>query len=155
MANKRALIVVLMLTLSACAGSPNKDGAELIRLKKIAIEKYNAKDYVTAKNLFAELVKKYPRDEDNWFRLGNCHARLRQPDAAIAAYRESLIRNPKNTKVWYNLAYIQASALGKTMSEMSQYVEPSDPDFQRIKQLTETVITPFNLMNDPQDGGTE
>lgn len=150
MALIRIFLTALVITMCACASAPGKNSQQIIDLKKQATTLYDAKNYDGAIKSYVKLVELWPEEADNWFRLGNCYARSKQPNKAVLAYRETLVRDPKHSKAWFNMAYVQAGMLGKTVAEMYQHIDPKDPEFEAIKQLTEAVITPFGLDNDEQ-----
>lgn len=139
----RALI--LMLFLAGCAGNGLRPGAagtegmDLIQVRQAAEASYAARDYAESEKHYTLLVQKVPIEAENWFRLGNIYARTNRPDAAIAAYRETLVRAPENRKAWFNMAILQINSAASSLTELQKIAEPEDPLAKRsgeiVKQL--------------------
>jgi tetratricopeptide (TPR) repeat protein len=152
-----SLLVVVML-LVACgsnkgARKPGESVSEakgLLDLQQRAEMHYQQQDYGKALKLYRDLSEELPMDPEIWFRVGNCHYRLGQQPEAERAYREALIRNPGHSKSWYNLVYMQAEHLGRTVSEMYYSMDPSDPVGAKLKLMAAEVLEPFNI--NPETG---
>ena len=119
---KRTMSVLLLLVLcSACA---RKD---LTRVREEAYAAYEKSEYTTAAESFALLVEKSPEDVEFWFRLGNSYARIQNPQAAVNAYQNALLRDPTHVKAWYNMGVIQSQVALKTFVDMQGYVNKDHP----------------------------
>ena len=129
------LIFLILLTLSLCgcnllniqADQPTPELSELADLEKKANEAYDNEDWATAGEAYKSLTVQLPRDPKPWFRLGNVYARTNNLDAAVAAYKEALIRDHKSSKAWHNLGVIQLRQAANTFLEMQQFTEENDP----------------------------
>lgn len=114
--------ILLFLILSGCAG-----GKDLTVVREEAYLAYNNKDYDIAADKFEVLVENAPKDVEFWFRLGNSHARSQNPQLAIFAYQNALLRDPRHTKSWYNMGLIQTQVALKTFVDMQTYTEKTNP----------------------------
>ena len=129
------LIFLILITLSLCgcnllnieADQPTPELSELTDLEKKAAEAYNNEDWATAEAAYRSLTVQVPRDPNPWFRLGNVYARANNLDAAVAAYKEALVRDHKSSKAWHNLGVIQLRQAANTFLEIQQYTEENDP----------------------------
>lgn len=139
-----AVALLLALLLGGCVSNAGPEAAaRLLDDKRRAAAAYQGGDYAEAAQRYRALVREWPEEAENWFLLGNSHVRLQQPELALGAYREALVRDPKNSRAWYNVAYLQAEALGRTVAEMQRNVDPRDPAYARINALVLQVLAPF------------
>ncbi|MBT3406670.1 tetratricopeptide repeat protein [Candidatus Woesearchaeota archaeon] len=81
-------------------------------LYHIAETLYNAKDYISAADVFEGIVKRDPKQQRAWNRLGDsylnhyiAHIRSRRPllDKAIESYETALKLNPRDGDAWGGL----------------------------------------------------
>ena len=129
---KRTLSVLLLLVLcAACAGK------DLTRVREEAYAAYEKRDYTTAAESFSLLAEKSPEDVDFWFRLGNSYARTQNPQLAVNAYQNALVRDPTHVKAWYNMGVIQSQVALKTFVDMQGYVNKEHPLAQQGEQMRE------------------
>jgi len=106
---------------------PSPELSDIIQLEQTAKKAYLDEDWATAEEAYKKLTLQLPGEVEPWFRLGNIYARTNNLDAAVATYREALIRDPKNSKIWHNLGVIQLKQAANTFLEMQQYTEENDP----------------------------
>lgn len=106
---------------------PEQDLADILERQQRAEIAYEAANWQDAADEYLALTKITPNDAEPWFRLGNAYARLQRPNDAVAAYREAIVRNPKNSKIWHNLGLVQLRQASSTFVEMQQYVDENDP----------------------------
>lgn len=65
---------------------------------------YYLKDYNTAAKAFGQVIKQDGiRTQDALFNLGNTYYRAGQKEQAIAAYRQAILKNPKDKEAIHNL----------------------------------------------------
>jgi len=145
--NKFNLMVamVLLSALSACTPpgvKPDQEAAnsDMFKLEHDADAAYQKGDLVTSETDYLELVKKIPEESLHWFRLGNIYARTHRPDAAIVAYREAVLRNPQNSKAWYNMGIIQLREAANTFNQMQVHTESKDPLYSEGKRLMDEIL---------------
>jgi tetratricopeptide (TPR) repeat protein len=121
--------------LSSCA-APN-----LEEHQRQAYRLYQDKEYAAAAQKFKILVKYIPQDAELWFRLGNAYTRSMQPNRAISAYENALLRDPRLGRAWYNKGIVHVQQGLKTFVDMSEYVDSADPvacrGIQKRDQLLE------------------
>ncbi len=114
-------------------------------LKLGADDAYHAGDYAAAQAHYRVLVEAVPREADPWFKLGNIHARLGQPEAAVAAYQEALLRDPQLGKAWNNLAVIHLRQAVNAYLQLCRHTEPGAPLCARAR----TMISGVNGLLEP------
>lgn len=137
-------LLLLAVLLGGCVSVAGPEAAaRLLDDKRQAAAAYQGGDYAQAAQRYRALVRDWPEEAENWFLLGNSYVRLRQPEQALGAYREALVRDPRNSRAWYNVVYLQAEALGRTVVEMQRNVDPRDPAYARINALVLQVLAPF------------
>lgn len=105
---KAMLAAALALLLAGCASLPVASGAGSDRLRQRAEAAY-ARDDPQALALYRRLTERPDARAEDWFRLGNLHAQRVQLEAAAAAYREALARDPELAQAQHNLGmtYLQ------------------------------------------------
>jgi tetratricopeptide (TPR) repeat protein len=101
--------------------------ADVTALREAAQASYAAGRWAEAAQQYAEVLRHMPQDPDMWFRLANACARSEQPDRAVAAYREALVRDPGYAKAWFNMGIVQLRQAANSFSKMGAYVSASDP----------------------------
>ncbi len=133
MPTRLAFLILITLNFIGCnllniqADKPSPDLADITQLEKTAKKAYLDEDWATAEKAYKSLTLQIPGNVEPWFRLGNVYARTNKLNAAVATYREALIRDPKNSKIWHNLGVIQLKQAANTFLEMRQYTEENDP----------------------------
>jgi len=141
------LIFLILITLNLCgcnllniqADKPRPVLSELTDLEKRAREAYINEDWETAEEAYRNLTLQLPGEAEPWFRLGNVYARTNQLNAAVATYREALIREPSNSKVWHNMGVIQLKQAANTFLEMQQFTEENDPLAIRARHAVNSI----------------
>lgn len=120
-----AIFLCLLFLLQGCAATKLDSNPVAIRAEAALAYKEGRFDEAVTK--FEQLVAKVPKDSELWFRLGNSYAKAKNPDLAIVAYRNALLRDPEFGKAWYNLGVIQMQEALKAFIEMKKYVPADDP----------------------------
>ncbi len=118
---------------------PSPELSDIVQLEQTAKKAYLSEDWATAEKAYKNLTLQIPGDAEPWFRLGNIYARTNNLDAAVATYREALIRDPKNSKIWHNLGVIQLKQAANTFLEMQQYTEENDPLSLRARYAVNSI----------------
>ncbi len=130
---KNATLIAAALVLAACQSAPNKSEEpthsdhDLGAVRAQADEAYAAGDWEAARPHYETLVRELPQDGAFWFRLGNVYARTERPDAAVAAYREAVVRNAADGKIWFNMGVVQLRQAANSFLKMDLHVDPGDP----------------------------
>lgn len=123
------LALSILFSLSACVTAFNNDEdsdkLDYLLLKAEAEQAYKARDYKTAEEKYLKISKGVGRDPDAWFKLGNIYARTQQPQKAIIAYHEAVIRDSKLSKAWNNLAIVY---LRQSLNAYTSLISHSDKD---------------------------
>ena len=143
MKHKKATIKIfcssLILMLSACnALDVKKDEPQqqdMFEVEALANKAYENNEWLESEKHYAVLVKQIPENALHWFRLGNIYARTKRPDAAVTAYRESLIRDPKFAKAWYNLGVLHLQQAANSFNEFQIYVDKDDPLYGKGQKI--------------------
>lgn len=130
------------LLLGGCAGNGGlkTETDSLLELRHEAAALYQKKAYAEAMPLYQQLVEAVPNDAIAWFRLGNLHVRLQQPEKAIAAYQKAVLLDPGVSKAWHNIGILRLRQAANSFTQSLQYIPPSDPMFKRESQLSEGVL---------------
>jgi tetratricopeptide (TPR) repeat protein len=137
-------LLPLLAALAGCAGGAAAthkgaagDGEDLIQVREAAEAAYAAKDYAESEKHYTLLARRVPLEADNWFRLGNIYARTARPEAALAAYREALVRDPEHRKAWYNLGILQLRAAAASLEQLQNLPGADDAMTRRSREILE------------------
>ena len=139
---RHCLPVLFLLIFTGCNIQnlkPAPDLANFAESQKKADEAYRNEDWKAAEKEYLYLAQNFPNEVEPWFRLGNIYARTGKLDAAVSAYREALVKDTKNGKVWHNLGIVQLRQATNTFQEMLAYTDPNDPLNQRAKKIIDTM----------------
>ena len=115
--------------------------------RRSAYKAYEAENYAMAAEEFEQLVGVIPQDAELWFRLGNSYARTEQPEEAVKAYKNALLRSPSMSKAWYNMGIIYMQQALKAFVDLQLYSDDSD-DIARQGELMREGV--FRLLEEPQ-----
>lgn len=139
----RVFLLIFIIFLCGCNAinvqPATKNLPEYVEIQNRANKAYQNEDWVTAEKDYTFLAKNNPADVEPWFRLGNIYARTDKLDSAVAAYREALVRDQKNSKIWHNLGIVQLRQATNTFIEMLEYTDQSDPLNQRARYVINSV----------------
>jgi len=97
-------------------------------LVDIAEAAYDKRDWRTAEAAYTELTEKVPKEMEPWFRLGNIYARTNRPEAAVAAYKEALVRDAGLAKAWHNMAIVHLRQAANAFLQLRSHVEPESAE---------------------------
>lgn len=135
---------LLLLALAGCTGggamhrgAAGTEGEDLVQVRADAEAAYAAKDWAGSEKQYTLLAQRVPVEAENWFRLGNIYARTNRPDAAIAAYRETLVREPEHRKAWYNLGVLQLRAAAASLEQLQSLPGADDDIGRRSREILE------------------
>lgn len=121
---------VLTVLLAACA-TPGREAAPPIDVETAQREgqrAYAEEDWDAAERHYRALVTAIPQDAALWFRLGNILAHRDQPDAAIGAYREALVRDGSLSKAWFNMGVVHLRQAANAFRTLSLHDGRGDDD---------------------------
>jgi tetratricopeptide (TPR) repeat protein len=68
---------------------------------------YRSGDMEHATAFYLQLTRMIPQEADYWYMLGNTYVRTQQPDQAVQAYQQAIMRNPNHTRAWHNLGIVR------------------------------------------------
>jgi len=140
----------LVICIFVCFGSNGCARPELDTLKKEAYQAYLDGDYEQAATQFEILVESIPKDAELWFRLGNVYAKSMQPEKAVSAYENALLRDPTMAKAWYNKGFISLQEALKAFADMQNYVPPDDPVARQSRVMRDRLL---EIMEGPGGNG--
>ncbi|MGD2117616.1 MAG: tetratricopeptide repeat protein [Chromatiales bacterium] len=149
------LLICSLPLLVACQTGPIKEVPpdQLLELKQQADSAYQAREYAKALELHQQLNQAVPNDAMLWFRTGNVHARMNQPDQAVAAYRKAVTLDSSLATAWHNMGVLQLRQAANTFTQMLQHVRPADPLYPRALQLSQGTL--YILGVKPTDGSEQ
>ena len=129
---RRTILALLVIVLGACQSSPRKSPqsnvkVDLATAQILGAQAYAAGEWRKAQPHYEALVRGLPQDANYWFRIANIYARTERPDAAIAAYREAVVRDASNGKYWFNMGVVQLRQAANSFLNMNLNVEDTDP----------------------------
>lgn len=137
------LLLLFFLSFGGCGSHQ-----DLKVVHQEAYQAYQEENYPIAVEKFEILVQEIPKDAELWFRLGNSYARAMMPGSAVEAYRNSLLRDPKNVKAWYNMGIIQMQTALKSFADMQGYVNEGDPIGIQGKAMMDGLFTLLGSENE-------
>ena len=144
------------VALSACASfggkAPAVAPADLKATTAQAEDSYAKADWANAARQYAVLVQHVPQDANLWFRLGNAYARAEQPDQAITAYREVLVRDGAYAKAWFNMGIVQLREAANSFLKMETNVPEGDPLRVQAEQAYVAIMKIIGDGNAPAAG---
>lgn len=134
-------IALLALCLWGCAALQPKN--QIIELQQQADAAYAQADYAQASALYRRLTLKLPTDAGVRYQLGNSLARQGDNPAAIASYRDALVRDPQHARSWHNLLQVQLREATLTAGEMQRYLNAQTPYAERALRRAEQLLDTF------------
>lgn len=134
-------ITLLALCLGGCAALQPKN--QIIELQQQADAAYAQADYAQASALYRRLTLKLPTDAGVRYQLGNSLARQGDNPAAIASYRDALVRDPQHARSWHNLLQVQLREATLTAGEMQRYLNAQTPYAERALSRAEQLLDTF------------
>lgn len=120
---------------AGCAASPPARLTDLTSLQYRADSAYAKRDWHTALDAYKTLTQSVPDNAAYWFRLGNCYARLDQPNPAADAFRAALQRNPHIAPAWHNLGSVLLKQAQAAYRQAAAIAKPDDPLRQKSTLL--------------------
>jgi len=134
------LACLLLALLAGCQAVAPVRSEDLVALERKAAAAYQARDWARALPAYEKLTRRVPREAGFWFRLGNVHAHLRQPEPAIAAWQRAVTLNPREGRAWHNIGITRLRQAANAFTQMAQNLPPEDPLQARALALSERVL---------------
>ncbi len=132
-----AVLIALAVALDGCASKGEVKEpvlpAKLDEVARQAAAAYAEGRWAESERLYRNMAERVPREVEPWFRLGNIFGRTNRPELAVAAYRETVIRDPAHAKAWHNMGVIQLRQTANSFKEMRLHVDPEDPLYENGK----------------------
>lgn len=126
------LVVATVAILSGCASASKTHHLETAvadqRQAEVAYEQGNLTQALAG---YEALTRSLPSNADFWFRLGNIHVRMEQPDLAVAAYERTLQLDPENAKAWHNLGIVRMRQAVAAFAQSAHAAGPDDRELGR------------------------
>lgn len=149
----RALILSLLLLSSGlvagCATSSTtaKTSTPELRLANVltaqhdADAAYHAGNLETAATLYLQLTKLIPQEANYWYLLGNTYVRMQQPDLAVQAYQQAIMRDPKHARAWHNLGIVRMRQAEAAFVSSASTAPVADPMHDVSSHLADALAT--------------
>lgn len=148
---KPLILVIVLGGACACTGFNQKDAApSLVEIQARADAAYQKADYAAAEKQYAVLAREAPSAPLNWFRLANIYAQTNRPEAAIAAYRQALARDPGFSEAWYNMGLVQLKEATHSLLQLQTYTREDQPLYDQSRKIVDGVL---NLLNENNETG--
>ena len=136
-------LLIASLSLAACNNRATKQETptvDVYETEQFAIAAYEKNDWGESEKHYSELIRRIPENPVHWFRLGNVYARTQRPDAAVVAYREALVRDPKMAKAWYNMGVLQLKQAANSFEQLRVYGDRDDALYKKSRALLNGIV---------------
>ncbi len=107
----------------------------VLSTQKQAEAAYTSNDMQRAATLYLQLTKMIPQEADYWYLLGNAYVRTDQPDRAVDAYQQAIVRNPNHTRAWHNLGIVRMRQAMAAFTSSAGTAKAGDPMHEVSTQL--------------------
>jgi Flp pilus assembly protein TadD len=138
----RRLIFASALLLFGGCSTPTVIGGDVFDLHRNAVLAYESGEDAKAEALYLGLTRAVPNDPETWLRLGNLYARSSKPDDAADAYKQALLLDPNNHRVWYNLGVIRQRQAHAALIQANVLSEKNDPLHARTEAMIDKLSSP-------------
>lgn len=128
-------LIWLVLLLGGCGTFSSISTDEALQMQRNAVLAYDSGENARAEALYQGLARVAPNDPETWLRLGNLYARAGRPDDAAEAYQRSLLLNPSDHRLWYNLGIIRQRQAHAAFIQVNQMSRPDDPLHKKSEAL--------------------
>lgn len=110
-----------------------------LELKKKALRYHKQEKFTKAINLFLEILKRNPNDDNSWYNLGNVYSDINEYNKAIECYDKALDLNPIKGKatIFFNK--------GNSYLDLEMYNDAEKCYKESLKINPKNVDTLFNL----------
>ncbi len=137
------VFVATLAMLSGCATSPKTHHLKnVIAAQQRAENAYENGDLTQALAGYEALTRTLPDNVDFWFRLGNIHVRMEQPDQAVTAYEHVLHLDAEHAKAWHNLGIVRLRQAAAAFTQSAHTAGANDPELSRASaQMAHSLAT--------------
>ncbi len=140
----KQIILILLLSLLGCNNPlvrKTDNETNVFEVERQAEQAYEEQDWRKSEQFYTLLlVQRIPENAKHWFRLGNVYARTQRPDAAVVAYREALLRDPKMSKAWFNMGVLQLKQAANSFDELQSYIDMEDPLYTKGRKIFTGIV---------------
>ena len=143
------LLCSCLMVLTSCAGMNSNSAKTVFDYEQAAAEAYAKGNYSLAAEQYELLVKEVPKDPNFWFRLANSYAKNKEPNKAVQAYQNTLLRDASYEKAWYNMGIIQMQQALRTFIDMQEAI-PADSEVRKLAENKMNGL--FELLGPMPDG---
>jgi len=130
------LIMVMTIFLSGCSNHKQ----ELWDKYQRANEAYKLGMLSDAEGMYLEITKENPTLFEVWLKLGNIYVRTDQLEAAIRVYEKAVKINPKDVRVWNNLALTRVKQSTRILIEGRRNMRPSSNEFKMLDNALKRIL---------------
>jgi tetratricopeptide (TPR) repeat protein len=132
MARPLKVAVLVSVLLAGCSATPlTKTPTQrlnrVLTMQQDADTAYRSNDMEHAVALYLQLTRMIPQEADYWYMLGNSYVRTQQPDRAVEAYQQALVRNPDHTRAWHNLGIVRMRQAMAAFASSANTAKAEDP----------------------------
>ena len=132
-------------------GSPTKQLDDVLALSKKASDAYAQGRMDEAAKDYQSLTQLVPEDPNYWYLLGNTLVKLQEPDQAVQAYDQAIIRNPRHARAWHNLGVIRLRQSEAAFVSSAETANSGDP----LQQASRRIATALMHVSDvPKTSGS-
>jgi Flp pilus assembly protein TadD len=135
-----------LLALAGCAssapilkGKPEQQLGTVLELQKKANIAYQDGNIAEAVQDYTQLTQMIPDEPNYWFLLGNALVKEQEPDQAVVAYNQAIIRNPRHTRAWHNLGVIRLRQAQAAFVSSAETANAGDPIKQNSRRVAEAL----------------
>lgn len=114
-------------TASTAIKAPAEQLANVLTQEQQADAAYRSADLERAAGLYLQLTKLVPQEANYWYLLGNTYVRLQQPEQAVIAYNQAILRDPNHARAWHNLGIVRLREAEAAFVSSASTAKPDDP----------------------------
>ena len=126
---------------TAKASTPELRLANVLTAQHDADAAYHAGNLDTAATLYLQLTKLIPQEANYWYLLGNTYVRMQQPDLAVQAYQQAIMRDPKHARAWHNLGIVRMRQAEAAFVSSASTAPVADPMHDVSSHLADALAT--------------
>jgi cytochrome c-type biogenesis protein CcmH/NrfG len=128
---KPAGCLLLGVLLAGCSHMATKTPTQrlnhVLTTQQQAEAAYRSNDMQHAEALYLQLTRMIPQEADYWYMLGNTYVRTQQPDNAVQAFQQAILRNPNHARAWHNLGIVRMRQATAAFVSSASTAKADDP----------------------------
>jgi len=137
---------ICLLAMVGCAtsapslkGAPEQKLGSVLELQKKADSAYHGGNVAEAVQDYTRLTQLIPEEPNYWYMLGNALVKAQEPDQAVLAYDQAIIRNPRHTRAWHNLGVIRLRQAQAAFVSSAETANAGDPIKQNSRRVADAL----------------